>query len=384
MAANTYDIIISGSGIAGLSLLYRAMKADLWVEKRIAVVDNNLKQQNDKTISFWKKKPTAFDHIIHSSWTEISFYSNAGEKIKLDAGPYTYHSIRSIDFYHECLTYLKQFPNITFLQADIRSVGSDEAQCIMETDKGRLTSRYLFNSIYKTPELRAGDQYFLQHFKGLKIKIDKPVVPVNEAYLMDYRSSQEHGTTFFYTLPLAENELFVEYTIFSKTLLQPHQYDEKISRYLHEVLNIDAYEILEEEFGVIPMTNHQFVRKNGNVMNIGSIGGDTRASTGYTFMNVQKVIDQILRTYKTKGHPFFADEPIGIKESLYDSTLLNVLDSKSYEGHQLFTDLFQGTKAKYVFAFLDAESNILNDLRIMKSLRTFPFLKAFLKSLARR
>lgn len=384
MQTMPYDIIFSGSGIAGLSLLYRAMKSGTWKDEQILVIDQDLKATNDKTISFWKKEPTAFDHIICSSWQDISFFSNQGEQIRLDAAPYTYHSIRSLDFYQECLGYLKQFSNIYFVQAPIKAIERNGSQCVVLTDANRYVSTFVFNSVFTKPVSKPGEQYFLQHFKGVKIQIDKPVIPVNEAYLMDYRTSQEHGTTFFYSLPLTEQELFVEYTIFSKSILQQDEYDIKIMEYLSEVLQINSYRILEEEFGVIPMTDHQFLRRNGNILNIGSIGGDTRASTGYTFMNVQKTIEQILLCYRKNGHPFFENEPLSTKEKIYDATLLNVLDSGNYQGHELFRDLFKGAKAKHVFKFLDAESSIWNDIRIMKSLRTFPFLKAFLKVLKRR
>ncbi len=191
---------------------------------------------------------------------------------------------------------------------------------------------------------------------------------------MDFRTGQEQGTTFFYTLPVAENELFIEYTLFSKSLLPAAVYDQKIKSYLHDVLKIDTYEILEEEFGVIPMTDHPFKRFDGNIVHIGTAGGDTRASTGYTFTNIQKTIDQILHVYQSAGNPFFEEENISLKHQLYDAALLNVLAKQSYEGHQLFTDLFSKVPAYRIFAFLDAETSVFQDLQIMKSLKVIPFL----------
>ena len=378
------DIIISGAGISGLSLLYKAMKSGIWSDQQIIVIDQDRKISNDKTISFWKKAETAFDGVISATWNKISFFSNAGEKILLDTGSYTYNSIRSIDFYKECLDYLEAFPNICFVQDKILSVSESAGHCVVLTAHEEYRCGYLFNSVFAKPELTETDQYFLQHFKGWRIRVDQELLALDEAYLMDYRTGQEHGTTFFYTLPLNNDELFVEYTIFSKALLEPAEYTDKIKIYLSEVLGISQYELLEEEFGVIPMTTYAFQRSAGLIMNIGTMGGDTRASTGYSLMNIQKTTDRILESFKLYGHPFFNSEVIGFKHKLYDATLLEVLDSGAYEGHKLFTDLFKGTKATRIFEFLDAESSLYGDIQIMISLKVAPFLRQFIKVLTRR
>jgi lycopene beta-cyclase len=198
---------------------------------------------------------------------------------------------------------------------------------------------------------------------------------------MDFRATQENGTTFFYTLPFSQNEIFIEYTLFSKSLLKAEEYDSKIKTYLSDVLKIDDFEIIEEEFGVIPMTDFPFKRRFGNVIHIGSAGGDTRASTGYTFLNTQKTISKIIQSFKQNGHPYFENEAINKKHKLLDATILNVLNNKVYPGHEIFTDLFKNVKAKTIFAFLDSESSVSDVLKIMSSLKAKHFIGPFVKVL---
>lgn len=384
MPETRYDLIICGAGLAGLSLLYRAMKSGLWVNAQILVADKAVKDSNDKTWSFWKTQPGDFDDIIYRTWNKLYFFSNAGNKILLDNRGYTYNSIRSIDFYNHVLTYLRQFPNITFVQEEIISIASSVEGCELITAAHTYHAKYLFNSIYHKPELAADNQYFLQHFKGWRIKTSIAIPPVSEAYLMDFRTSQEHGTSFFYTLPMSSDELFVEYTLFTKSLLAPEEYEDKMKTYLKEVLKISSYAVLESEFGAIPMTDYAFNRFEGNIIHIGTAGGDTRASTGYTFTNTQKTIQKILHCYQENGHPFFKVENISMRHQLYDATLLDVLAKREYLGHQLFNDLFSRSKAYYIFAFLDAEISVFQDLQIMKSLRVMPFLRSFTIALYRR
>lgn len=378
------DIIICGGGLSGLSLLYRAMKSGTWKKERIIVVDRSDKQENDKTWSFWKIGDSDFEEVIHHQWKDLVFFTNEGERIPLKNGGYTYNSIRSIDFYHYVHQNLKAFTNISFVKEEIFEVTSVPGGCELITDAHTYQSTWLFNSIYKKPDLKKGEQYFLQHFKGLRIRTKSAIPPLSEAWLMDFRTDQHNGTTFFYTLPMADNEVLVEYTLFSKSLLSPDTYNQKIGVYLNNVLKIDSYEILEEEFGVIPMTDHVFKRFDGNIINIGSAGGDTRGSTGYTFVNIQKTINQILIVFQSAGHPFFKEETIGVKAQLYDATLLRVLAKKKYSGHHLFTDLFSKTPAYLIFAFLDAETSLYQDMYLMKSLRAFPFLQSFAVAVYKR
>jgi lycopene beta-cyclase len=381
MQARQFDIIITGSGLAGLSLAYRAMKEGVWANERILIIDKQPKEKNDRTWCFWQdeNEDSPFQEVVYKSWKELSFFTNEGRQIRLESGNYTYNMIRSVDFYHHVISFLSRCKQITFVYENIVSIQNSENGGTVVTQDASYQARHIFNSVYTKPQLSKQNQYFLQHFKGVTIQTDQFKGSPLEMYLMDYRTSQENGTTFFYTLPISDQEVFVEYTIFSKTLLQQNEYDDKIAEYLRTVLKITDYKIIESEYGVIPMTDFAFRRRSGNIIHIGTVGGDTRASSGYTFTNTQKTISKILASYTKYGHPFSLTENISQKHKLLDATILNVLDTMHYPGHQIFTDLFNGVKAKTIFKFLDSESNIQDDLRIMCSLKAKHFIRPFLR-----
>jgi len=91
-----------------------------------------------------------------------------------------------------------------------------------------------------------------------------------------------------YVLPTSANEALLEYTLFSKDLLAKEEYETEIQNYIQK-LGITEYEIIEKEQGNIPMTCYPFWQHNSkNILNIGSAGGWTKASTGYTFKNTVK------------------------------------------------------------------------------------------------
>ena len=382
--AKRYDIIICGAGLAGLSLAYRAFSSGVWIDQSVLIIDNSKKDTNDRTWSFWEKSTGVFENLVHHQWKQLVFYTNNNQRINLNHLPYVYKTIRGLDFYNFTVEFLKKIKNVDWLEESINSIESGADYCIIKTESTTYEATFAFNTLFTKPLLNEGDQYFLQHFKGITIKTSGNKFDPNQAYLMDFRTSQVNGTTFFYTLPMSENEVFVEYTLFSKQLLNEEKYDLEINAYVNDVLKLSDYEIVDSEFGVIPMTDYRFQRRSGNIMNIGTAGGDTRGSTGYTFTNVQRTVAKILQEFKSNGSPYFEKEAIGPKEKLYDSTLLNVLAEGKYEGHQLFSDLFKNTDAKTVFSFLDGESTVLEELKVMMSLKTWPFLKSFTKVVTRR
>ena len=63
-------------------------------------------------------------------------------------------------------------------------------------------------------------------------------------------------------------------------------YDAQLKKYIEETLRIKNYKINYQEEGAIPLFYplNQFKK---NKINIGSAGGMTRLSTGYTFLNIQ-------------------------------------------------------------------------------------------------
>ena len=371
-----FDIIIAGAGLAGLSLVYRAVQSGIWDDQKILVIDPDVKNKNDKTWSFWQSGSGHFDHLISKSWKDLSVFSNAEEELRLKTGSYAYHTIRSLDFYTAVLKDLSERKQVSFVYDKVVDLENHSEFCLVKTNMATYQCSYVFHSIYQKPPLLTGEQYFLQHFKGLTLAIANHGLDVDRAYLMDFRTAQEAGTTFFYTLPLSADRLFVEYTVFSKALLELSTYDNRLNTYIEDVLRLKDYTVLEDEFGVIPMTDHAFKRFDGRIVHIGTIGGDTRGATGYTFTNVQKTVSQIINQWKLSQTPYFSDKNIGNKELMYDGTLLNVLSDGDYPGHRLFFDLFKGTKAAKVFAFLDSETSLFEDLMIIKSLKPLPFIRA--------
>ena len=87
-----------------------------FTDKKILVVDQQAKNQNDRTWCFWEKGAGLFESIVYKHWEQLAFHAEGLHK-DLDIAPYTYKLIRGIDFYDYCLKRIKEQTNFSYLQA---------------------------------------------------------------------------------------------------------------------------------------------------------------------------------------------------------------------------------------------------------------------------
>lgn len=383
MASKTYDYIILGAGCAGLSLLIRMMEEPFFKEKKILVIDREKKNKNDRTWCFWEKEKSLFETIIHHQWEKVNFYSDDFcSKLVLD--PYRYKMIRGIDFYEFILRKAAGFSNIEFLYAEVLSVTSYNENAIVELENESITASFIFNSILFDKDIKPATKnlyQLVQHFKGNTIKTEKACFDPTVATLMDFRISQQYGTAFFYLMPLTTTTALVEYTLFTEDLLPANAYETALKEYIHQFLGIENYEVLHEEFGIIPMTNQRFALQQNRLINMGVAGGQVKGSSGYAFQFIQKRTAEIVEGL-IKGKKVFDSISFQQKKgNLYDAVLLNVLHHHKMPGHQIFASIFSKNKPESVLRFLDNESNLIEDLQIMSSVPTSIFLPAAMQEL---
>lgn len=372
-----YHYIIAGAGASGLSLVVRMIDAGIHLHKKILIIDKDEKRQNDRTWCFWEKEASVFEPIIYKTWKNIDFYAKE-ELTKLDIAPYTYKMIRGIDFYNYCKNIIAQTPNIDWVKEEILETKTIGDKTQVKTTAHTYTADFTFSSLFSREKLVLKPKEFmlLQHFKGYIIKTKTPRFDINTATFMDFRVKQTHGTTFVYVLPFSETEALVEYTLFTESLLKDAEYDAALLDYIDNFLNIKDFDILDKEFGIIPMTDHSFPAKEGRVIHIGTAGGFTKASSGYTFKNIQNKTEKLVQGL-LKGHlptDISLESPWRFQK--YDATLLNVLVNKKMGGKDVFEKMFAKLPASLILSFLDNTTTLPQEVKIVSSLPTSVFLPA--------
>lgn len=358
------------------------LRSGKFSDKRILLLDKEAKTKNDRTWCFWEKENGFFEEIVYKKWDSISFFSDDFSS-SLDISPYQYKMIRGADFYRYCFDEIHKHTNVELVYGEVNGWEYEKETLILRIDgkESRLfdTGTKIFNSIYKPGEPDRRTIRLLQHFKGWVIETPKPVFDPAKATMMDFRVHQEHGTTFAYVLPFNETTALVEYTLFTKQVLPATQYDAELNNYINSFLRINDYTVKEEEFGVIPMTNERF-NFDHNGWQIGTAGGQTKASSGYTFQFIQKQSEKIVE-YLVAGRSLNELPGTARRFRFYDNTLLHILYYNKLPGKKIFTDLFKKNKPQQVLRFLDNESSVMDELKIISSLPAIPFLKAALRQL---
>lgn len=375
----SFDYIIVGNGLAGLQLALSFAQDSFFAEKQIALIDKSTKHENDKTWSFWEKGKGKWDNIIQKSWQEALFYSSE-KQITLNLNPYTYKTIHASDFYSEAKRILLEKSNIHFIIDEVIIV-EDSAKPIVKTATNSYSAHHVFDS-------RITEDYFselnnytkvIQHFKGWIIETETPVFNPEQFTMMDYRLKDGEQTTFTYVLPFSKTKALVEFTYFTPNIVDEQTYDKYIEEYIKSVLKIENYKIIETESGKIPMTNFPFENySTKNITKIGTAGGWVKGSTGYSFKHTEKKVAIIIENFK-KNKPV-TTALFKSKYKFYDKIFLKVLHDENEKGEWIFEQFYAKNSIETMFRFLDEESSLLEELKIMKSLFSSAFIKAFFKT----
>ncbi len=378
MSNTNYDYIFAGGGAAALSLLVRMQQEGLLHNKKVLVIDKDQKAHNDRTWCFWEEKEGLFESCVIKTWDKIRFTS-PGYDAKLNPQPYKYKMIRSQAFYQYCNDVISKNSNIHFVQQTIVNFENDE----VITLEGRYTGTIIFNSsIQYLNKDESKYHYFLQHFKGKFIETEQPFFEEGVATLMDFNINQNNECRFMYILPISKTKALMEFTIFSENLLDKDEYERELNNYIEEKLKYHAYKVTEEEFGVIPMYNQPFIKKiNQHVFNIGTNGGASKASTGFTFHFIQEESKHLIAHFKK--HPSLSNYHPKSKGrfQFYDGVFLRVMREKKVPAFYLFNCLFRKLPAYLPLKFLSEETTLIQDFKILRVFPTMVFMKAAIREL---
>ena len=374
-----YHYIFTGSGLAALMTVYKMALSGKFQDKNILLVDASSKNSNDRTWCFWQKEATIWDAVIAQKW-DSALFANENFNRNLNLEPYQYCKIKGIDFYQFVFEALSKAKNISFLNEKVTNINELETHVYVSTENAAFTCDQVFNSIYNKAALEQQTKFpvLQQHFIGWQIQSKEAVFQAEVPTFMDFSVEQKGNTRFMYVLPVSEKEALLEYTLFSGELLEKTAYENEIENYIQK-LGISNYKIIEKEQGSIPMTCYPFWKKNTKrVLNIGTSGGWTKASTGYTFKNSDKLSSRLIHFLETETD--FRKFHRKNRFWFYDLLLLDILDRKNETGSRIFSSMFQKRNPALIFKFLDEETTFSEDIQVILKCPKTLFIKALFHS----
>ena len=374
-----YDYIICGGGASGLSIASGLSQDSYFLNKKILIIDPEFpKKEDDRTWCFWENEKSQWDDLTFHKWEKVIFRSKEIDKV-ISLNPLRYKMLKSMSYYNKGNEIVSKNSNIKSLKEKVIDVKDNGNYCEVITENGHYSSTKVFNSILNWKLLKDNKKYplLIQHFEGWFIKTEEDIFNEKEATFMDFSIEQNSNTRFMYVLPFSKREALVEYTLFSKDILDKKGYKSAIVDYLKKA-GIKNYTVTNKESGKIPMTGFPFHKQNSkNIIYIGSAGGWSKPSTGYTFKNIERKSKTLLKFLKKQDN--FKKYSRRTRFWFYDLIFLDVLYQNNHLGRKLFTEMFKNNPPELIFKFLDEKSNFIDELKIMSSFSTSIFIKTILK-----
>ena len=368
-----YDWIIMGGGASGLILCNELINSSLCGD--VLLIESNEKKWNDRSWCFWSEKELGGNFNSNFFWKKIEINTPGGSR-EFASSPFSYRLIRSGEFYQKMYGRLSQNDRVSIVNESVESYASLGPYAEVKTNKNTYRGNWLFNSLMSLAPLPDSVRGGLkQHFLGSWIRTKEDCFDPTKVKLMDFEVEQEGGVQFVYLLPLSKREALVEYTVFSKDIWEKPRYRTAIQSYLSEKFDLEDFLVEEEESGVIPMCPDTFPRiTDGRIIHIGSAGGLTKASTGYTFHRILEDSRALVKSMAYYGRPIPKLQATG-RFAFYDRLLLWLVKHMPEKVPGIFLSLFS-CNPKHVFKFLAEKSNLFEEIGLFLRLPWPPFLTA--------
>lgn len=389
-----YNYVILGAGCAGLSLCYQLLRRS--VTGSILILDRKTEFLDDRTWCFWDVEPTPFSHLANRRWNSWKLRA-AGREVVRGAAKHPYLCLSGADFYEAALGYVSQHPNVSLALGEEAEISPNPSSsgARVSTAGGVYEGRVVLDCRGLRPETpvfeRASKeaQWVPQKFVGLRVRAASPVFDAERCTLMDFSVSQSRGLRFAYVLPFSTREALVENVYLSAGEVAPEEMRAETLEYIHSEYGLGEgeYRIAEEERGYIPMTDYRFPRsQDPGIYTVGMAGGETRASTGYTFLRIQRYCDRLAESLVQRRDAPRRSE--GRRYEVLDGLFLRLMRESPELCPELYLRMFEKVPPEAMVRFLTERSSLPDEARLLLALPKKPFLslagRACVETLSRK
>ncbi|MGI4788951.1 MAG: lycopene cyclase family protein [Janthinobacterium lividum] len=378
MSAKNYVII--GAGAAGLSLCHAMLEQG--IKDDIVILDRKAAFTDDRTWCFWNTPAHPYSSLVSHCWHQWDVFSSDGRAASQTSAGIAYTCLRGIDFYDHVLEIISQHPNVTVkLDSPIECCQANNDDVTVTAGGETWDADYVFDSCPRP--VPCGGLTFSQRFFGQFIRIATPAFDPARCTLMDFRVSQKHGLHFMYVLPFSPTEALVEDTYVQYAGIEKvtqEQHRQEIRDYLAVNFGVNSFSVQREETGAIPMTTQPFPRRDGRVFFIGTAGGCSKPSSGYTFTRIQGQCRQLAEASAAGNLERFCEQTPHWRYRFFDTVFLQVLADHPDAFPGYFQRLFSQVSPEALTAFLSETSTWPSDLSILRSLPLTPFFSAAIRT----
>ncbi|WP_218566069.1 lycopene cyclase family protein [Vallicoccus soli] len=378
----TADVAVVGAGAAGLALADALARRG--AGERVALLETpraDLRSPERTWCSWQDPASPALAGSVGAVWPHADVVGPGGARQRLDL-PVPYVLVRSGDHARAVGARLAAAGarRLAVTVTGLRD-SPDEPRAVVrghdaEGRPVRVRARWVVDTRPPRlpPEVPPGRTRLLQHFRGWFVRTREDAFDPAAAVLMDFRPPQPPGEVAFgYVLPTSPREALVEYTGFSAAPLDGAGYDAALRAYA-ATAGLPPFDVVAVEQGVVPMTDEPLPRVVGpRTVRLGTAGGATRPSTGYTFAAALRQAEAVAGAL-VAGRPPVPPRAYRRRHLAMDSLLLRALVTGRVEGAAFLADLFARHPAERVVRFLDGATSPWEDLALMRTAPRGPML----------
>lgn len=376
----TFDYIFAGLGASGGLMLEALERRKLLEGKRVLVIEPDAKSVNDKTYCFWAEPEnpiaTFYQSIITHEWNSIQIDDQPVEAL----APLKYYHIRSIDLYQRIAICIQRW-DIEVVNERVLNVEKVGGELMVKSESQTFKGHLVFDS--RPPKLEAGhdDYVLLQSFLGFRVRLSSDTFAKGVYEMMDFRVPQDDATQFCYTLPYSSKEALIELTRFGVDRINSARARAALDEFITS--RYGAFELIDEEVGVIPMTT-AFGKSKGDegIISLGARAGKVKPSTGYAFKNMFLHAEHLATQLERNGVPIAPVNAVRFK--WYDRLLLRILRDQPEKGPHIFKTLFKKCDTVTVLRFLDEQSHPNDEIKIFSRLPILWFMRVAIEDTVMR
>lgn len=356
--------------MSALMLAYLIKSEKALADCTMLIVDPNIGSSESKNICFWADHLPALPLTLKGKWDSLSFAGKKGVKTqRID--PLSYYCFDAVGLLTQLKNDLNAAGGVTFLED--RVVWMDETKVQLRHSPVEYVARqYVFDSV---PPVGVSVSLG-QHFLGWEIDIIKDSeLDAQALTLMDFRVDQSEGPAFMYVLPFSPRKALVEITLMSSGVLSVEHYETYIEDYITTHFPKLDFTLRHIEQGKIPMQQFQHGAESPGQVKLGTKGGMTKPTTGYTFLNSYQQARQIVQ--QLVAGESLNSLPVSKKRfEFYDRLLLSIIRKDPRAVKPIMESLFYRNRYSRLLAFLSESTTLLQEIGILWSLPWKPFLHA--------
>jgi lycopene beta-cyclase len=366
------DVLVLGSGAAGLTLAAR-LAASSPVERRVVLVDQHADPAAGRAWAYWSARHSRLDRAVSHSWDRLAVIAD-GLRLELCPSPYSYRLLRGEDLQAHVDQLLEQAGGFTRLTGTVRELDDGPDAVTVRVGEVEVRAGWVLDS--RPPPPPPPEEVRLR-FLGWEITTEVAGFDPGCATFMDFRARRPGEMRFCYVLPTDARRALVEIATFAPGHAVRHDLAAGLTEYLREVCGLPTWQVVRQEGGDLPLQVTGPRRTGRHVLRVGTAGGMLKPSTGYAFDRIVRDTDAVVASLDRYGHPW-AVARRRPRHAWLDEVLLGVVTADPGAVEPAFARMFARNPVQRVLRFLDEDTALRDELRLIATLPPTPFLRAAL------